>query len=78
MAYYRLYMLDMAGHFTGVYDADYADDAAALTQAKTLLENSPGIDVWQERRLVAHLVRDCPPKSSRPDRSLETDMASGA
>ena len=52
---YRLYHLSNDGHIRGAINRDFEDDAEALQHARWLLENHPGVEVWQTNRLVGRV-----------------------
>lgn len=62
MPYYRLYQCTELGRILAFRDGHFADDAAALHDARALLRGAEWwidhVDVWNERRRVARIGRE--------------------
>lgn len=54
---FRAYLLEPDGHFLKRIDIDVPDEAAALTDAKKLVDGHD-VELWYEGRMIAHLRRD--------------------
>ena len=61
MSHYRFYELDFADHIKVGYSVECGSDAAAIRAARTLLERSARVEVWNNNKCVAHLGADARP-----------------
>lgn len=57
MAEYRAYLVGNDDHFENVRVLDYPDDAAAIAEAKKLLDGAD-IELWQLGRMVIRLEHE--------------------
>lgn len=53
--YYRFYDLDQRGSIVGASNRPFANDSEALAHADQMLQDRPGIEVWQTDRLVGRI-----------------------
>ena len=56
--HYSMYQLDPSDHITAGFSVECGSDAAALRAARTLLERSAGVEVWNSANRIAHLSRE--------------------
>ena len=63
MGHYRIYQLDPSDHVTAGFSVECGSDAAALRAARALLEleQSAGVEVWQNANRLAHLSLEAQP-----------------
>jgi hypothetical protein len=59
VSHYRLYLLDDGDHFIRGLDLSCRDDLDAKLAAE-LFRASNAVELWQGRRLVAHLEKQMP------------------
>ena len=55
MGHYRIYEMDPADRIRAGYSIECCSDAVAKRAARTLLQCSAGIELWNSNRRVAHL-----------------------
>jgi hypothetical protein len=56
MPYYRIYLIDEAGHIVNFHELIRDTDADALASARTFLANWPTVEVWNATQLVTRLA----------------------
>jgi hypothetical protein len=55
MGHYRFYQLAVTDHIQAGYSVECGSDAATPRAARTLLERSVAVEVWQNNRRVIRL-----------------------
>ena len=61
MSNYRIFVKDKTGHIVAAHVVDVPDDDTATERAKQYVDGCD-VEVWELKRMVAHLTHDDPLK----------------
>ena len=62
---YRVYVIEMDGHFSSSIPLECADDTEAMEKAKQLVDGHD-VELWQRDRKVARLIASPNPVLNEP------------